>query len=212
MSAALWDLDGTIVDSAGDIAAAMDRTLLDAGLPALGEGRVRAFIGEGARRLVDRCVLAAGGVPSDAMLAAFMKGYRAALVVQTRIHPLALGALLPRVVAPMALVTNKPEAMTHALLATLDLARYFPVVIGADTLPTRKPDPEPLREGLRRLGETDGVYVGDSSLDVMAAHAAGMPIIGVDWGIGVSEGADVRVATVAQLEAALRSYGVAIEA
>lgn len=206
--AALWDLDGTLVDSAGDIAAAVDRTLLRHGLPALGEATVRRFIGDGARKLVDRCVTEAGGTPEDGHLADFLDAYAAHLVDHTRVHPPELIGLLADLRTPMAVVTNKPEALTRGILDALDLARFFPVVIGGDTLPTRKPDPGMLLEALRRLGATEGVLVGDGPADVGAARAAGMPMLGVTWGIAVPVGADVLVDDVGALAEALAAYGI----
>lgn len=207
-TAVLWDLDGTLVDSAGDIAAAVDRTLLQSGLSALGEATVRGFIGDGARKLVDRCVTAAGGTPTDDHLAQFLDAYRDHLVDHTRVHPPELIGLLAELRAPMAVVTNKPEALTRGILEALDLARFFPVVIGGDTLPTRKPDPAMLLEALRLLGALDGVLVGDGPADVGAARAARMPMIGVTWGIAVPVGADVLVDDVDALAGALAARGV----
>jgi phosphoglycolate phosphatase len=205
----LWDLDGTLVDSAGDIAAAVDRTLVRTGRAPLGEALVRGFIGDGARKLVDRCVEAAGGRPGEGDLAVFLEEYGAALVVRTRVYD-GLVAVLDAVRAPMAVVTNKPEAFSRTILAGLALARFFPVVIGGDTFPVRKPDPTMLHEALRRLDAPDGVMVGDGPADVGAARAAGLPMIGVGWGIAAPLGADVSVATPTALLEALRSAGVAL--
>jgi phosphoglycolate phosphatase len=205
----LWDLDGTLVDSATDIAAAMDRSLVAMGLPPLGEPRIRGFIGEGARRLVDRSVAAAGGVLSEAHVATFLREYRAAPVVATRIYA-GIVALLERIAAPSAITTNKPEDLSREILSRLDLARFFPVVLGGDSLPTRKPDPEMLRVARERLGVTTAVLVGDGPADVGAAKAAGIPLIGVGWGITSPEGADVCVASVEALERALERFGVAM--
>jgi phosphoglycolate phosphatase len=207
--AVLWDLDGTLVDSAGDIAAAVDRTLVRIGRAPLGEAIVRGFIGDGARKLVDRCVEAAGGRPGEGDLAVFLEEYGAALVVRTRVYD-GLVAVLDAVRAPMAVVTNKPEAFSRTILAGLALARFFPVVIGGDTFPVRKPDPTMLHEALRRLDAPDGVMVGDGPADVGAARAAGLPMIGVGWGIAAPVGADVSVATPTALLEALRSAGVAL--
>jgi phosphoglycolate phosphatase len=205
----LWDLDGTLVDSAGDIAAAVDRTLVRIGRAPLGEAIVRGFIGDGARKLVDRCVEAAGGRPGEGDLAVFLEEYGAALVVRTRVYD-GLVAVLDAVRAPMAVVTNKPEAFSRTILAGLALARFFPVVIGGDTFPVRKPDPTMLHEALRRLDAPDGVMVGDGPADVGAARAAGLPMIGVGWGIAAPVGADVSVGTPTALLEALRSAGVAL--
>lgn len=208
MIAVLWDLDGTLVDSSGDIAAAVDRTLTAWGLPSLGLAGVRPFIGHGARNLVERCVGAAGGRFEPAMLEHFLVDYRAHLCERTAVHPPGLRALLARVRAPMAVVTNKPEAHSRALLEAVGLAGHFPVVLGGDSLPRRKPDPAPLFEAMRRLGASGAVMVGDAAPDVDAARAAGLPVIGVAWGIGDPGGADVVVADVEALAAALAARGV----
>ena len=210
--AILWDLDGTLVDSAGDISAAIDRMLVGTGRASLGEACVRGFIGDGARRLVDRCVLAAGGVATERDFSLFLDEYRAGLVVRTALAPPDLRGLLDALPGPMAVVTNKPEAFTRAILQRLDLARYFPVVIGGDTLSVRKPDPAPLLEALRRLGAEEGVLVGDGPADVGAAQAAGVWMIGVDWGIAAPVGANERVGSVPSLAGALRARGVCFAA
>ncbi|MFZ5476587.1 MAG: HAD family hydrolase [Myxococcota bacterium] len=207
MTAVLWDLDGTLVDSAGDIARAVDVMLARHGLRPLGEATVRRFIGEGARRLVDRCVAEAGGVPGEAHLGDFLAAYAAAPVVTTTVFD-GLRAIVEDIRSPQAIVTNKPEALTRAVLAGLDLARHFPVVIGGDTLPVRKPDPAPIHEALRRLGATTAVFVGDGPPDVAAARAAGLACVGVEWGIHEPAGADVRVPDARTLRDALRRLGV----
>lgn len=209
MTAVLWDLDGTLVDSAGDIAAGVDRMLVRTGRRPLGEAVVRGFIGDGAKKLVDRCVTAAGDTPRPADLDVFLEEYRAGLVVRTRIYD-GVAELLADVDAPQAIVTNKPEDLSRRILAALDLARHFPVVIGGDTLPVRKPDPEPVHAALRMLGATAGVLVGDGPADVGAAQAAGIPMIGVGWGIARPAGADVLVETVEGLRAELARRGVRV--
>jgi phosphoglycolate phosphatase len=208
MIAVLWDLDGTLADTAGDIADAIDHVLAAQGLPAVGEAAVRRYIGDGARQLVDRCWAHVGAraTPEDAR--AFLACYGERLVVRTRVHPPELRALLTRIDAPQAIVTNKPEHHARHVVDALGLTPHFPVLLGGDTLPTRKPDPAMLREALVRLGATRGVLVGDGPADVDAAHAAGMPVIGVDWGIGTPEGATVRVADVPSLAEALARFGV----
>ncbi len=206
--AILWDLDGTLVDSAGDISAAIDRMLVGTGRTPLGEACVRGFIGDGARRLVDSCVHATGSVATEQDFSLFLQEYGAGLVLRTALAPPDLRALLDALPGPMAVVTNKPEGFTRVILERLDLARYFPVVIGGDTLAVRKPDPAPVLEALRRLGAEEGVLVGDAPADVGAARAAGIWMIGVDWGIAAPEGANERVGSVAALADALRRRGV----
>lgn len=202
-----WDLDGTLIDSADDIAAAVDEMLVARGLPALGSAQVRAFIGDGASRLVDRCVRAAGGTPDPDHLARFLARYHAVPVQHTTVFPGIL-PLLASVAVPQAIVTNKPEGLSRAVLAALGLTGFFPVVIGGDTLPLRKPDPAPLRLAIARLGVAEAILIGDGPADVGAAQAAGVPIIGVDWGIAAPVGADLRCPDVASLRAALAERGV----
>lgn len=207
--AVVWDLDGTLIDSAGDIAAAMDRALAAFGLPPLGEARVRTFVGDGARALVQRCVEAVGGAFTEALHDRFLGEYRAHLVERTHVHPAALRELLPRIVAPMAVVTNKPILHTREILDTLGLGPHFGAVLGGDSLPRRKPDPAPIQEAMRLLGVTGAVMVGDGPQDVVAGQSAGLPVIGVAWGIHAPSGADVLVQDVLELEIALHRAGVA---
>ena len=200
--AILWDLDGTLVDTVDDIAHAVDLTLTDFGLPTLGSARVRRHVGDGAARLVDACVTEAGGLPSEAHYLRFREVYRAHPRVTAECFP-GIRSLLDWVPVPQAVVTNKPEDVTRALLDALDLSHHFGAIVGGDTLPTRKPGPEPLRHALRQLGATTGVMVGDGPQDVRAAHAAGLPVVGVTWGIHAPEGADCHVSTVLGLREAL---------
>jgi phosphoglycolate phosphatase len=203
MSALLWDLDGTLVDSAGDICAAVNATLAVFGLPPLDEGVIRRFIGNGARSLVSRCVEAAGARYEADHLRVFLATYGDHVADRTVVHPPELRPFLDGCERPMAIVTNKPEGLTLRLLEVLDLRRYFPVVLGGDSLPTRKPDPAMLHEAMRRLGVADAVVIGDGEPDVVAGHAAGLWVVGVGWGIARPTGADVLVETVAELAAVL---------
>lgn len=205
--AVLWDLDGTLADTAADIALTIDELLEHIGLPPLGEDRVRGFVGDGARSLVDGCVVAAGGAPDPAHVAWFMARYRAYPCRKARCYP-GLAALVERLDAPQAVVTNKPEAISRDLLAALGLGARLTVVIGGDTLPVRKPHAAPLLAAMARLACTEAVMIGDGPHDVHGARAAGVPVIGVDWGIGRPEGADVRVGDAAALAEALARYGV----
>jgi len=208
MTAVLWDLDGTLVDSAGDIAANIDRMLVAFDLPALGESSVRSFVGHGALHLVDFCVRAAGGTPSSVHVERFLAEYEAHLDEHTRIHPPELRTLIAGVRSPQAVVTNKPERITRLLLGRLGWGEAFAAIIGGDTTPCRKPSPEPVWEAMRRLGSDRAVLVGDGPTDIGAARAAGIPSIGVSWGIGSPAGAEVIVDTVDALRAALWERGV----
>ena len=206
MKAVLWDLDGTLVDTAADLAAAIDQMLADASLAAIGEATVRRFIGHGARNLVDRCVREAGGEPGPDHLAGFLDRYRKGICVRSRPYP-GIAALV-RELGCQAVVTNKPEGLSRALLAALGLR--IPVVVGGDTLAVRKPSPEPVRHALALLGVATGVMIGDGEPDVQAAKSAGIRVIGVTWGIATPTGADRLVGSVTELRTALTKESVTL--
>lgn len=187
-AAVLFDLDGTLVDSAPDLARALSLLLDEHGRPPVSEAEVRRMIGQGARVLVAR-VWSATGEPLEPdriepLYRRFVALYTPIALDRTRPYPEVVDTLagLHRT-HPLAVVTNKPERAARAVLEGLDLARWFGAVVGGDTLDVRKPDPAPLRWALRQLGHTGpAVMVGDSSADVRAAAAAGVPSIAVRWG------------------------------
>jgi phosphoglycolate phosphatase len=178
--AIVFDLDGTLVDSAPDIAAALSRVLQEAGGPGIDLPTVRDLIGDGARVLVERALRSTGG-PGDvsALLSRFLVVYADAACEQTRLHEgvdECLRGLAERG-HPLAVCTNKPLLHTHIILDRLALTSWFPVVVGGDSLPVKKPDPAPLRLALSRLGAAQGVLVGDSATDLGTARAAGLPCL-----------------------------------
>ena len=199
----VFDLDGTLVDSSLDLTAAVNATLANLGRPPLPLTTVRNFIGDGARLLVRRSLglepeaaaaLRGGGVeaaPESAVepsLDFLLHYYAAHLLDQTTVFP-GVSEAIERLFRgfPLAVLTNKPEAPSRAILAGLHLDRYFGQVVGGDTLPTRKPDPA----GVVLLASTLGVspdrilVVGDSGIDVHTARAAGAMACGVRYGFAV---------------------------
>jgi 2-phosphoglycolate phosphatase len=186
--ALLCDLDGTLVDSRRDLAAAVDLLFGDLGLPPLPPERVVAHVGRGARSLIRRCLDEVGAaIPDeDPRLRAFLPHYERVLLQTTR--PFdgvmeGLAVLRDRGVR-LAVVTNKPVDPARLVLEGLGMEGFFPVVLGGDSLPTRKPDPEMLLEAADRLGIEPPacLMLGDSDVDIDAARAAGMPALWCSWG------------------------------
>lgn len=186
--AVLIDLDGTLVDSAPDIAAAVNGMLHEWGRPALPLDTVKGFIGNGVPTLLRR-VLACGAIDDGAYESALMtfeRHYAATNVVAGRVYagvPEGLRALRAAGLL-LGCVTNKPGAATDALLARCDLTPFFDVVVAGDSTAFMKPHPAPLLYACRRLGVAPArcVLVGDSTVDVAAAGAAGMPVYIVRYG------------------------------
>ncbi|MBU2961676.1 phosphoglycolate phosphatase [Citreicella sp. C3M06] len=181
MKAVIFDLDGTLIDSAPDLHIATNRVLTEEGLPEISFGQLRGFIGKGAGVLISR-VMEAVGLGDDAseharLLARFMQHYEGE-PKNTVLYPGVIDALarLEAMGYTMGLCTNKPEAPTRIALRHFGLDRYFVQVASGDTLPQRKPDPAPLTHVLRALGADCALYVGDSEVDAETAQAAAMPI------------------------------------
>ena len=187
----IFDLDGTLVDSAPDLTAAMNAVLAAEGLPALDAASVRHLVGDGARALLRRGHEAAGrafpeGAAGDALVERFLTHYRAHLADETRPFPGAEGCLdrLSAAGAALAVCTNKPHALAVGVLERLGLTDRFAVVLGRDSLPRFKPDPAPLLAILARTGRARGAMIGDTMTDVAAARAAGMPLFYARHGYG----------------------------
>lgn len=179
-TAIIFDLDGTLIDSAPDIHRVACIVLDGEGLPPITPAQTRSFIGEGLAVLVAR-ILAATGEPPGGPRHARMVAAFAALYAQD--HPLttlypgaraALAALAARG-HPLGLCTNKPITATRTVLAHFGLQDTFACIIGGDSLPTRKPDPAPLLHVAAALGTARTLFVGDSETDAETARRAGLP-------------------------------------
>jgi len=183
----IFDLDGTLVDSAADIAEALNRTLEDWQLPRVPEATVLTWIGDGVRRLVEQAFTAArSDIDLDRVMPGFMRHYEACLLRSPRLYDgvvPALEALRARNVT-LAICTNKPSAMVAPLLAHLGVQGFFAMVLGGDSLPERKPSGVPLRHIAAAFGvaPTAALMVGDSITDYRAAVDAGMPVALVRYG------------------------------
>jgi phosphoglycolate phosphatase len=193
------DLDGTLIDTVPDLAAAANRVLADLGRPAWDEAHYRTWIGNGVPRLVKRALTGEMQAEPDAALferahADFQKHYGAAVSDLSRPYPGVVQGLeqLQARGFSLACITNKAESFTLPLLRNLDLHKYFRLVLSGDSLPKHKPDPLPLLHACRHfhIDPAHGILVGDSSTDVQAARAAGMPVICVTY--GYNHGHDIR--------------------
>ena len=190
--AILFDLDGTLIDSAPDIVAILNRVLGEQGVEPVAYDKARVMIGRGARVLLERAYTAQGvhhdGL--DAALARFLALYRDEESLQlTRLYPGALELLqgLKQAGHPMALVTNKPIGPTRTALSHFGLTEFFGAIYGGDVQEERKPAPFMLQAALKDLDRTaaDAIMLGDTDNDVMAAKSAGVKVIGVSFGYSV---------------------------
>ncbi|EPT7105556.1 phosphoglycolate phosphatase [Klebsiella michiganensis] len=208
-----FDLDGTLVDSAPGLTAAVDNALYALELPIAGEERVVTWIGNGADVLIQRALTwarqeraalrAAQGKPSvdhddipqaeqQAILRKLFDRYYGEVAEEgSFLFPAVadtLGALHAKGL-PLALVTNKPTPFVAPILASLDIAKYFTVVIGGDDVKNKKPHPEPLLLVAEKLGlaPAELLFVGDSRNDIQAAKAAGCSSIGLTYGYNYGE-------------------------
>jgi 2-phosphoglycolate phosphatase len=188
--AVVFDLDGTLVDSLADIAAATNHTLAAHGRAALSEPEIAGYVGDGAPLLLARAARLDPAAPElQSLLGTFLDYYAAHAADRTRLLPGAREALAALSDFALALLTNKPRRTTDALLARLDLAPAFAVVIAGGDLAAQKPDPTPLRQIAERLGLSpqELVMVGDGPQDVECGRAAGARTVGVLGGIAAPE-------------------------
>jgi phosphoglycolate phosphatase len=187
----LLDLDGTLVDSAPDLAAALNRLAVSRGFAPFTRGEVVGMIGNGARALVRKALEVRGEPFDEPTLDAFVDDYTTHIADESRLYPDVI-VTLERFAAEgwrLAVCTNKPVAPSRRLLEALGLSRFMAAVGGGDSFPTRKPDPAHLLATLAAAGGAPAaaVMVGDHANDVGAALGAGVPCIFALWGYGPAE-------------------------
>jgi phosphoglycolate phosphatase len=215
----VFDLDGTLIDSAPDLRAALNRMLRERGCPPLSLAQVRQMIGDGVPTLVARALAASGADPGDAarVLPRFLQLYEADAVRLTRPYPgvpETLAALRARDYRT-AICTNKPQRATQTVLDGLGLASLFDGVAGGDRFAVRKPDPGHLLGLIKMLGASAAAtaMIGDNENDAAAAHAAGLPLMLMRYGYARVDpetlGADALLDDFAELPAALNRLGLA---
>lgn len=185
--AVVFDLDGTLLDTAPDLCGTLNELLAEHGRPTMPLTRLRPMIGDGAAKMVERGFAASGEVPADftALIRRFIDLYEARIAAETQPFPGVIACLdrLRAAGTRLAVCTNKTTSLTETLLAALELRHYFPVVIGGDG-PARKPDPRHLLAVTERLGVApeQALMIGDSINDVAAAKAAGIKVVAVTFG------------------------------
>jgi phosphoglycolate phosphatase len=211
----LFDLDGTLVDTAPDLVTTLNVILAKHGRAPMALKFVKKMIGNGARALLERGFDATGAPATDleTLMADFMDIYISASTVYSRPYDGAVEALEGFNAAGyrMAVCTNKPQAPSETILHELDLMRFFDAVAGGDRFPVRKPDAQHLLGALELMDAANhpAIMVGDSYNDVAAARNAGMPVIVVSYGyttIPPSElDGDILVDHFAEIPAAVKS-------
>lgn len=213
-----FDLDGTLLDTSGDLAAAVNHALVEGGRRPLSVGRIKPMVGGGARQMLASALAATGGADEatiDRLLPVLLTFYEANIAIHTRPFPHsveAVDALRMRGVR-CAVVTNKRESFALKLLRSLDLLYRFDVVLGDDTLgPDRqKPKPDLIQAMVERCGGGRAAFVGDSIYDVQAAQAAHLPVVACSFGFLQQPvntlGADAVIDRFDELVAALERLG-----
>ena len=184
----IFDLDGTLVDSKADLAAATNLMLESLGLRPLSLEQITSYIGDGARVLVARALGPERVHLVPQGFAIFMEYYQTHLLDRTRPYD-GIAEFLAAAHAEgiiLSVLTNKPEVPSRTILEGVHLAHFFHAVIGGDTLPVRKPDPQGVfhLQQLTQAASEATLLIGDSRIDVETGRAAGVLTCGVTWGFG----------------------------
>ena len=215
-----FDLDGTLLDTSGDLAAAVNHALASVGRPELSVEQIKPMIGGGARHMIKQGLTATGGYDEamlDTLHATLLAYYEANICVLTKPYPgviEALDALAAKGVT-LGIVTNKIERFARTVLDQLGLTGRFACILGGDSLAESKPSPMPVLEMVKLCQESSGggraAFVGDSIFDIQAGQAAGLPTIACSFGFlmqPVAElGADAVIDGYAELMPTLERLG-----
>ena len=191
----LFDLDGTLLDTAADLCAAANAVLREEGRAPVAVEALRPAVSRGSRAMLAVAFPDLDAAAREPLVPRFLAAYARDIARHSRLFD-GMDEVLRAIDAAgsrWGIVTNKPEYLARALIESLGLDARCAVLIGGDTLPVRKPDPEPLREACRRMGVAlaEAVYVGDDARDVQAANAAPMKSIAAAWGFR-DPGDDIR--------------------
>lgn len=201
IDAFLFDLDGTLVDTIPDLTKSVNLLREELNLPAVTSNEVRCHVGDGVGLLVQRAL--PQGLFSEARRLRFMEIYSDHLTDESRIYPGIMTFLAMHSGKPMAVVTNKPQALADIIIDRLGLMPFFQSIIGAELALQKKPHPDMVHRALDLLGSTPGrtVLLGDHHVDLRAARAAGIKSCFCAWGLGHDDNlhADFQAATPADL-------------
>ncbi|MFT6160010.1 MAG: phosphoglycolate phosphatase [Myxococcota bacterium] len=210
LSAVVFDLDGTLVDSSSDLTTAVNIVLVANGGQPVSISAVKHWIGHGATHMLEHALASQGVVVEHDIYPAFRAAYRARLSRETRPYPGIVRLLtnLRRHGVKVAVCTNKPEEPALELVAQLGLSVLLDTLVGGDTFEVKKPHAKPITEALRRVDVAPeyAVMVGDSVADVGGGKAAGIATLGVSYGYGDVSGADVIVASSEDLAELLSAH------
>ncbi len=194
----LFDLDGTLVDSAPDLALAINRMLSDLNKAEFDEDTIRSWVGNGAKVLTERALSGSAEIDetldnayAENALIKFLAHYKACVCVNSVLYDGVRDGLISLKQAGyrLAIITNKPEQFIQPILDGLEIGDMFEVLIGGDTFSVRKPHPEPLFGAMNKLAVTveQCVMIGDSKNDILAAQAADMASVGLTYGYNYGE-------------------------
>lgn len=182
-----FDLDGTLLDTSGDLAAAVNYAIGTVGRPAFPAEAIRPFVGKGAKVMLERALTASGGF-DDALLARLLPilldYYEQNLAIHSVPYPGLIDAMdaLEQAGVKLAICTNKAERFTIPLMHQIGLSDRFVSIVGGDTLGVAKPDPAPIHEMIARAGGGRTIFLGDTINDIAGARNAGIPSIAVSFG------------------------------
>ena len=193
VEALIFDLDGTLVDTAPDLMAATNHVMKTLKRRPITMDEVRSFVGHGARALIARGCEATGDTVDaraiESLYQEFVIYYAANIAEESKPYPGVI-EFLDRARASglaMGICTNKLESLSVRLVHALGLAPYFGAIVGPDTIGVAKPDPRPFQETLQRLGKTGAaaIMLGDSETDILTAQNVGVPVIAVSFGYSI---------------------------
>ncbi len=204
----IFDLDGTLIDSKNDIADSVNYTLKNLHLPAVQNSIIYSYVGNGVLPLLEKVISRSNKKSNlEDALKVFRKHYEDHLLDTTRLYPGVMEILKCFSDVNMGLVSNKPEGFAKKILKGLKVDCFFPVVIGGDTLKTKKPEPEGVNMIMDRFGADlhETIIVGDGGVDIKTGKEAGIHTCGVSYGLRdrselVEAGADIIIDDIRELK------------